>query len=151
MLDAGRPLGRLFYFVLLAAAMAYAQSPATTTVSDTVYRADGTPASGILLISWPAFTTAAGQAVAAGTKSVTLGSQGALSVALVPNVGATPAGTFYTVVYHLDTVKTEYWVVPTSSPATVAAVRTTPGEGGTAAPLATRQYVDSSVASSSIF
>ena len=34
-----------------------AQTPPTTTVSDTVFRADGSPARGTLLISWPAFTT----------------------------------------------------------------------------------------------
>ncbi|HTV09976.1 MAG TPA: hypothetical protein VMD97_13115, partial [Candidatus Aquilonibacter sp.] len=45
----------------------------TTTVQDTVYLADGTPASGTIVVSWPAFTTAAGQAVAAGNTSVTLG------------------------------------------------------------------------------
>ena len=41
-------------------------------MSDTVYRADGTLASGTLLISWPEFTTADGYAVVAGTKSVPL-------------------------------------------------------------------------------
>jgi hypothetical protein len=46
-------------------------APATTHVSDTVYRADGTPASGMVLISWPAFTTSDAKPVAAGTKSVT--------------------------------------------------------------------------------
>ena len=126
-----------------------AQSPPTTTVSDTVFRADGTPAAGTLLISWPAFTTASGTAIAGGTKSVTLGAGGALSVALVPNAGATPATTVYTVVYQLSdgTVKTEFWVVPTSSPATVAAIRTTLGSGGAATSLASKQYVDTSVSS----
>ena len=61
--------------------------------------------------------------MAAGTTSVTLGAGGALSVQLAPNVGATPAGTFYTVVYQLNdgTAKTEYWAVPTTSPTTIAA------------------------------
>jgi len=129
-----RPLGRLFYLlacvsVLLGAS--WAQTPSTSTVSDTVYRADGTLAGGILLISWPTFSTAAGQSVAAGRKSVTLGPGGALSVALVPNTGATPAGTFYTVVCQLDdgTVETEFWVVTPTSPTTIAAVRTILGSG----------------------
>src|SRR5882724_2395051 len=77
------------------------QTPPSTTVSDTVFRADGTPAAGTLLVSWPAFTTSSGTAIAGGTKSVTLGSGGALSTALVPNAGATPATTVYTVVYQL--------------------------------------------------
>jgi len=143
--------GRLFCLLLcvLAGLVSQAQSPATTTISDTVYRADGTPAAGTLLISWPTFSTASGQAVASGTKSVTLGTGGALSVALVPNAGAAPTNTFYTVVYQLSdgTVKTEFWSVGTTSPTTVAAVRTTPGSGSSAAPPATKQYVDAAVAS----
>jgi hypothetical protein len=112
-----------------------------------VYRVDGTPAGGTLLISWPAFTTADNHGIAPGTTSVTLGAQGALSVALVPNTGASPAGTVYTVVYQLNdgTVKTEYWVVPTSSPATLAGVRAILGSGGAATSLASKQYVDTSV------
>ena len=150
MLDAGRPMGRLFY-LLLAVMVAWvasdAQAPPTTTVSDTVYRADSTPAGGTLLISWPAFTTSGGAAVAAGSTSTTLGTGGALSVALIPNGNATPSGVVYTVVYQLDdgTVKTEYWVVPTSSPANLAQVRTTLGSG-TATPPASKQYVDNAVA-----
>src|SRR6266849_7415729 len=109
MLDRRHPLGWIFY-LLLAVVMSPAQSLTTTTVSDTVYRADGTLAGGTLLISWPTFSTSTGQSVAAGKESVTLGPGGALSVALVPNTGASPAGTFYTVVYQLDdgTVNTEF-------------------------------------------
>jgi hypothetical protein len=40
--------------------------------------------------------------VAAGSTSVAIGSGGALSVALVPNAGATPAGTLYMIVYRLS-------------------------------------------------
>src|SRR5207245_2959076 len=82
-----------------------------------------------------------------GTNNVTLGAQGALSVSLAPNAGATPAATYYTVVYQLsDTVKTEFWTVGTTSPTTIAAVRTTLGTGS-AAQMASRQYVDSVVGS----
>ena len=102
MLDARRPWGWLFYLlpVLMALAVS-AQTLPTTTVSDTVYRADGTPAGGTLLISWPEFTTAANGAVAAGNTSVMLGTGGALSVGLVSNANATPANTVYTIVYPL--------------------------------------------------
>ena len=41
-----------------------AQGPALTTISGTVYRADGTAALGTVLISWPSFQTAEGDAVA---------------------------------------------------------------------------------------
>src|ERR1700685_1883218 len=89
MFDAGRrPMGRLFFLVLAmiaelaglaalvnllslggvvrAAAPMPQNGPASTTVSDTVYRADGTPAQGTLIITWPAFITASGAAVGGG-------------------------------------------------------------------------------------
>jgi hypothetical protein len=124
-----------------------AQGPALTTISDTVYRADGTAASGTVLISWPSFQTAEGDAVAAGNLAVTIGAGGAFSAQLVPNVGASPAGTYYVVVFQLDdgTVRTEYWAVPATSPTTIAAVMTTPGTGlGNLA--ATQEYVNGAVA-----
>jgi hypothetical protein len=106
MFDAAcRPWGRLFYWLIpliLVSAWLPAQTPALTTINDVVYRADGTLAGGTLLISWPEFSTAGGQAVAAGNKSVVLGAGGTLSVQLVPNIGANPAGTYYSVVYQLD-------------------------------------------------
>ena len=100
MFDARRPFGWLF--LLLVASAVSAQSLPTTMIVDTVYRADGSPAGGTLLISWPEFTTAAGAAVAAGNKGVTLGTGGALSVGLVANANAVPASTVYSVVYQLD-------------------------------------------------
>jgi len=75
---------RLFYCVVslvLALGMARrAQAGSTTTVQDVVYRADGTPDTGTLVISWPAFTTVDNLAVAAGSMSVAIGPQGAISV-----------------------------------------------------------------------
>lgn len=148
----GRPLGRLCCWVVMVAALgasAYAQTGAsTTTVSDTVYLANGTPASGTLLISWPAFVTSTGAAVAAGNTSVALGANGALSVALVANAGATPAGVYYSVVYQLgpNEVRTQYWLVPASTTAVnLAAVITTPGSGS-AMPPVSMEYVNSELA-----
>ncbi|HXM24150.1 MAG TPA: hypothetical protein VN948_23040 [Terriglobales bacterium] len=103
MFDARRPFGWLFLLLpALVASAVSAQTLPTTMINDTVYRADGAPAGGTLLISWPEFTTAAGGAVAAGNKGVTLGTGGALSVGLVSNANATPANTIYTVVYQLN-------------------------------------------------
>ena len=160
MLDTGRrPSGRLFYWVLaVVAACSFLLSdslaapvpqngPATSTVADTVYLADGTVAQGNLIITWPPFVTASGTVVAGGTRNVALGANGAFSVALVPNAGASPAGVYYSVVYQIGPgeVKTEFWIVPTTSPANLAAVRTTPGSGGAGQPVS-MQYVNSELA-----
>src|SRR5437667_3972574 len=129
MLDGRHPPGRLFYVllsVLLLTAVSQAQAPAMTTIGDVVYRADGTPAAGTLLISWPAFVTADSKPVSAGRMSFNIAAAGHVDLALAPNQGAAPSGTFYTVLYKLDdgTTNTEYWVVPTSSPTSIAAIRT---------------------------
>ena len=53
MVYAGRRKWRLFHWMgclVLAVIPAVAQGPTLTTVADTVYRADGTPATGTLLI-----------------------------------------------------------------------------------------------------
>ena len=55
-----RLIGRLFYCLIsltFAVRLAHG-SPNTTTITDIVYRGDGTPAAGTLLITWPAFTAA---------------------------------------------------------------------------------------------
>ena len=94
---------RLFVFAALLFIPALANAaPATTTIRDVVYRADGLPASGTLLVSWPAFTTATSEAIAAGTLSVAIGPEGALTLDLVPNAGAIPTDTRYRIVYKLD-------------------------------------------------
>ena len=156
MLEAHRPKGRFFYGLIAALLVGWslmqaapavaADAPATTHVSDIVYRADGKPASGTVLISWPAFTTADAKPVAAGNTSVTLGADGVFAADLVPNAGATPAGSYYLVVFQLDTVvRTEYWLVGSTSPTTIAAVRATPGSGTATAPVS-KQYVDNAIA-----
>ena len=87
-----------------------------------------------------------GKPVAAGSKSVTLSAGGSFSADLVPNAGANPAGTYYTVVFQLDdVVRTEYWLVGATSPTTIGAVRATPGTG-TASQMVSRQYVDTAMA-----
>ncbi|HUK48446.1 MAG TPA: hypothetical protein VLW06_12675, partial [Terriglobales bacterium] len=139
---------RLLCALLALIAPALAQSPTLTTVSDTVFRADGTPASGTLLISWPPFTAANGATVAAGNLNVTLGANGTFTAQLAPNAGATPTGTVYTVTYQLTdgTVRTEYWSVGTTSPETISAVRTALGTSTPLAQAATQQYVNSQLA-----
>jgi hypothetical protein len=115
-------MGRLFYWALVvvatvssfrvaASGAAPSSGSNTTQVVDTVLLADGTFAQGNLIITWPAFVTAGGAAVAGGTSSVTLGASGALSVALVPNAGATPAGVYYSVVYQLGPQRPCMWTI----------------------------------------
>lgn len=143
-------LAGVAYMLLTAAG---AQQPARTTVTDTLYRADGSAASGTVLISWPAFTTADTKPVAAGTLTVPLGAGGAFSVALVPNAGATPDGTFYKIVLKLDdgTTEKEAWVIPSSATAIkIAAVRSTVVPSSVALQVASRQYVDSAVAGKAV-
>ena len=138
-----------FWLVMMLCSIAAFGQVTTTTVADMVYHADGTKAGGMVIVSWPAFTTAAGQAVPGGSTSVAIGGDGTLSLQLAPNVGATPAGTYYTAVYHLDdgTVSREYWSVPVSATSvTLGAVRSTVLPATVAVQTASKSYVDSVVA-----
>jgi hypothetical protein len=106
---AGKFMGMYLIAVSLAC-ISWAQGVTTTTVQGTVYHADGTPSAGTLQLSWPAFTTASSQTIAAGRTTVSIGADGFVSVNLAPNLGSSPAGLFYTAVYHLGdgTTSTEY-------------------------------------------
>ena len=149
----GRLTGRIFFcwlilaLAVLAAAAAHATT-AKTLIMDVLYRADGTPAQGTLLISWPAFTTAGGDAVAAGAMAVKLGAGGTLEAAVFPNTGSTPQGTYYKVLLDLDdgTRNTEYWVVPQVTQTTIAAVRSLLVPQSQAMQFVGRDYVDTAIA-----
>ena len=98
-----------------------------TLIQDTVLLPNGSPAANVqFVISWPAFVEGGVYYPAGQLKPVT-NSAGQLFVLLEPNL----TGQTYTVSVTLGTVtETEYWSVPaSSSPQTVAAVRTTPGGG----------------------
>ncbi|HUX45670.1 MAG TPA: glycosyl hydrolase family 28-related protein [Terracidiphilus sp.] len=130
------------------ASLALGQSVTTTTVQGTVYLGNGQPGTGTAQISWPSFTTAANQAISAGRTSVTIGSDGFLSVNLVPNQGASPAGLFYTVTYYLSdgSTNTEYWVVPSTAQATLAQVRAQVMPSSQAVQTVSKTYVDQAIA-----
>ncbi len=135
--------------VLGGEALAQTSSIATTRVTDTIYEADGTTATGTVLLSWPSFTTAGGSSVPAGSTSVTIGAGGLLSVQLVPNAGSTPMGSYYTAVYHLDdgSVTREYWVVPSQAAAvTVSAIKSTVLPTSVAMQTVSKSYVDTAIA-----
>ncbi|MBI4443517.1 MAG: hypothetical protein HY649_09115 [Acidobacteria bacterium] len=97
--------------------LGYAQGPATTTVRDTIYKSDGSLASGTVVITWPAFVSGDGKPVVGGTKTVPL-SGGNLAVTLTPNAGGTPSGTSYRVRYYESAGRfsEETWVVPSTNP-----------------------------------
>jgi hypothetical protein len=141
--------GAMTVMKVTAAAQATSGSAiATTQVTDTIYRADGTPANGTVIVNWQAFTTASGQAVPSGSTSATI-TGGALSLQLVPNAGSTPMGTYYTAVYHLDdgSVSREFWVVPVSQfPVLVSAIRTTVLPTSVAMQTVSKSYVDTAIA-----
>jgi len=129
------------------AAMAWAQGVTTTTVQGTVYLANGQPGAGTLAISWPGFTTAAGQAVAADSMTLTIAPDGFVSVNLAPNQGATPAGEYYTAVYYMSdgTVNTQYWVVPAAANATLAQVQVQIMPAMQAVQAVSKAYVDEAI------
>src|SRR4051812_32114509 len=94
-----RPPGRLFYCLLISLLLvmrAHATGPALTTITDIVYRADGSPAGGTLVITWPNFSTADNKAVAAGELHINIGAAGAPAgkptSALSPDAGWAAAG-----------------------------------------------------------
>ena len=135
-------------FMAMAVA-ALAQTISTTTVQGTVYLANGSPGSGTLQLSWPAFTTASNQTVAAGKITTTIGADGFVSVNLAPNLGSSPAGLFYTAIYHMSdgTTSTEYWVVPGAAQASIAQVRSQVMPAAQAVQAVSKAYVDQAIQS----
>lgn len=131
-------------FVLALPHTGIASGPTLCQINDTVYRADGTPAQGNVMILWPGFTTADGYPVAAGSLDVQLGQQGQFSAGLAPNAGAMPAGTYYRVTYKLNDGSTaqEYWVVPAQQTTTIGAIRSTLAPANAAAQFLTRAWAD---------
>jgi len=127
---------------------ALAQGVTTTTVQGTVYLANGQPGSGTLTLSWPAFSTASGQSVAADSINVTIPSDGFLSVNVAPNLGSTPAGLYYTAVYQLSdgSTSTQYWVVPAASSASLASVQAQLMPAAQAVQTVSKAYVDAAIA-----
>ncbi|MGD0097737.1 MAG: hypothetical protein ABSB60_14690 [Terracidiphilus sp.] len=126
-----------------------AQAISTTTVQGTVYLANGEPGAGTLVVSWPSFTTASGQVVVAGQTAVTIAPDGFLSVNLTPNLGATPAGLYYTAVYYLSdgTTTTQYWVVPAAPQVTLAQIQSQLMPPAQAVQAVSKAYVDQAIQS----
>ena len=150
----GRPLRRFFYWPVLIALIGLwgagttlaDTTPAKTLVQDTLYRGDGSVAQGTILISWPAFTSADGGAVAAGSMSVKISAGGAVSVSLVPNTGSTPASSYKVTLRSSDGVTSEeYWTVPAVATTTIGAIRSKLAPVAVAQQFIGRDYVDTKV------
>ena len=100
---------------LLSSALHLAATPARTTIQDTLYKADGTPLNGVVIITWPSFVAADGSKIAAQTLTVSVPS-GALRVALVPTAGANSAVAYSVRINSAGkNDSTELWSVPLSA------------------------------------
>src|ERR1700722_6370839 len=89
-------LAAIIVCISLATICAFAQS-SLTQIRDTITNPDGTPFSGMVVITWNGFSVPSGTPVSELSASAQI-YNGALSVLLVPTTTAT-AGTYYQVVY----------------------------------------------------
>jgi hypothetical protein len=105
---------RSLYAAALLAGFA-AAAPTLTTIQDVLYKADGTPFSGTLSISWSSFQAADNSNIAMQTTTVRV-INGNLRVQLVPSSTADPA-ILYAVTYNSDgrVQFQESWSVPPSA------------------------------------
>jgi hypothetical protein len=91
--------------LLLTSALANAACPTTpTTVADTLYDpTTGGLASGTVTVTnTMTITSVDGCVVPAYSSKKVAVTNGVLSVALAPNLGSTPSGTYYTAEYHVS-------------------------------------------------
>jgi len=126
---------RLFVAAVLSICLVVA-GPPLTTIQDVLYKADGTPFSGMLTIGWTSFQAVDNSSVVTQSKTVRV-VNGNLRVQLVPNTTSTPP-TLYTVTYTSNgaTQFQEFWSVPSSlAPLHVRDVRTAPASQGGADPM----------------
>ena len=128
---------RLLSYLLcvLALSSKLGATPPLTTISDTLFNADGTLFNGVVVISWPSFEASDTSNVAAETLNVPI-SNGVLYVQLVPTTNADTAAV-YTVQYTSLGVTqfSEAWAVPPSAiPLRVRDVRLPAGSVSGSAP-----------------
>lgn len=112
-------------------------TPPLTTISDTLFNADGTYFNGVVVISWPSFEASDTSNIGAATENIAVNS-GTLYVQLVPTTNADTAAV-YTVQYTSLGVTqfSEAWAVPPSLlPLRVRDVRLAPGSVSGSAPAA---------------
>ncbi len=106
---------RLLVLLLCGLSVAWA-SPQLTTIQDVLYKADGTPFNGFLLIDWNSFQAADSSNIAMQSLAVPI-INGVLRVQLVPTTNASDPNASYTVRYVSDgkIQFQETWSVPPST------------------------------------
>lgn len=123
--------------------------PALTTISDVLFKADGTRFNGLAQITWLSFDSASGASIAQQATTVRI-IDGNIFVQLTPTSNATPLAQ-YLVLYESDgkIQFQETWnVIPSTTPLRVADVRTSQplfpitGGGGSAGGLTQIQESD---------
>ena len=99
----------------LMACAAVQAAPPLTTIQDTLYKADGTPFSGFVTISWKTFVAADSSSIPMNTITAQI-SNGLLRIRLVPTTNAS-AGAYYLARFNADgkTQFSEIWSVPASA------------------------------------
>ena len=102
-----------------------ARAQTLTQIADTLYNADGSKASGRILISGTAFKAVSGETITGGGTLTYTVIDGVVNLSLTPNLGATPAGTSYRARYELANGAryTETWVVPATGPVKISDIR----------------------------
>jgi len=119
----------------LAQSPAASAAPPVTTIQDTLYKADGSPFEGIVMINWQTFEASDTSNIPTNTMAAQVVG-GSLYLKLVPTTTA-PTAAYYSVRYVADGAVqfSELWSVPPSdSPLRVRDVRILwpPSAGGTA-------------------
>jgi hypothetical protein len=101
--------------LLVCCALRLGAAPVLTTIQDTLYKADGTPLNGVVIVTWPSFVAADGSKIAAQTLTVAVPS-GYFQAALVPTVGASTVVAYSVRINSAGkNESTELWSVPQSS------------------------------------
>jgi hypothetical protein len=128
----------LLWLVIVSAlsfSLNLAATPPLTTISDTLFNADGTLFNGVVTVTWPSFEASDTSNVAAQNLNVHI-NNGVLYVRLVPTTNAHTAAV-YTIQYSSFGVTqfSEAWAVPPSTiPLRVRDVRLSPGSVSGSAP-----------------
>lgn len=99
-----------------------------TRIQDTILYADGSFASGRIVLTWPPFQFGGVTIVGGQREIVITPNANNFDFSCQPTVGALPTNVYYTASYRLDRgpVYDEYWVVPSGLNTTIGAIRTIP-------------------------